>query len=118
MTRSKTAVLVLAALTSNLANGAISRRYNIRASALICLITAKHEKSWGAISADCKIRIYLTGLTENGGLVYDIGTRESTSFDEFPNFDSISEIMFKSIRSYFSLIRPSVLALIFAPANL
>ena len=83
-----------AALASNLANGAISRRYNIRASALIGLITAKHEKSWGAIPADGKNRVYLIGLTEKGGLVYDIHTRQSIGFDEFPNFDSISGIMF------------------------
>ena len=83
-----------AALASNLANGSISRRYNIRASALIGLFAAVNETPWGAIPADGKKRVYLIGLTDKGGLVYDIQTRQSISFDEFPNFDSISGIMF------------------------
>ncbi len=51
-------------------------------------------KPWGAIPADGKKRIYLIGMTEKGGLVYDLHTRQSISFDKFPNFESISGIMF------------------------
>lgn len=61
---------------------------------LIGLLIAKHEKPWGAIPADGKKRFYLIGLTEKGGLVYDLHTRQSISFDKFPNFESISGIMF------------------------
>lgn len=81
-------------LASNIANLAVAGRYNIQSSVLIGLITAKHEKPWGVIPADGKDRIYLIGLTEKGGLVYDLHTRQSIRIDEFPNFESISGIMF------------------------
>ena len=83
-----------ATLTANIANISVAGRYNIHGSVLIGLITAKHEKSWGVIPADGRQRVYLIGLTEKGGLVYDLHTRQSIRFDEFPNFDSISGIMF------------------------
>lgn len=83
-----------ATLAANIANLAVAKRYNVQGSVLIGLITAKHEKPWGAISADGEERIYLLGLTEKGGLVYDLHTRQSISFDDFPNFESISGIMF------------------------
>ncbi len=83
-----------AALASNFANISIATRYNVRSSVLIGLITVQHEKSWDAIPADGNKRVYLVGLTEKGGLVYDLHTRQSINFDNFPNFDSISGIMF------------------------
>ena len=83
-----------ATLAANIANISVAKRYNIQGSVLIGLITVKHEKPWGAIPADGKSRVYLIGLTEKGGLVYDLHTRQSISFDKFPNFDSISGIMF------------------------
>lgn len=83
-----------ATLATNFANISVATRYNVQGSVLIGLITAKHEKSWGAIPADGKRRVYLIGMTEKGGLVYDLHTRQSISFDNFPNFDSISGIMF------------------------
>ncbi len=83
-----------ATLAGNIANISVAGRYNIQASVLIGLITAKHLKSWGAIPADGKKRVYLIGLTEKGGLVYDLHTRQSISFDEFPNFESITGVMF------------------------
>jgi hypothetical protein len=83
-----------AALASNFANISVAKRYNVQSSVLIGLITAQHEKSWGAIPADGKKRIYIIGLTEKGGIVYDLHTRQSISFDKFPNFDSVSGIMF------------------------
>ena len=83
-----------ATLATNLANISVAARYNVQGSVLIGLITAKHEKAWGAIPADGKKRVYLIGMTEKGGLVYDLHTRQSISFDEFPNFESISGIMF------------------------
>jgi len=83
-----------ATLATNIANISVAGRYNIHGSVLIGLITAKHEKSWAAIPADGRQRVYLVGLTEKGGLVYDLHTRQSISLDEFPNFDSINGIMF------------------------
>jgi len=83
-----------ATLAANFANISVATRYRVQGSVLIGLITAKHEKPWGAIPADGKKRIYLVGMTEKGGLVYDLHTRQSISFDKFPNFESISGIMF------------------------
>ncbi len=83
-----------ATLAANIANISVAARYNVQASVLIGLITVKHEKSWRAIPADGRERVYLIGMTEKGGLVYDLHTRQSISFDEFPNFESISGIMF------------------------
>lgn len=83
-----------AGLAGNIANMSVAKRYNVQGSVLIGLITAKHEKPWGAIPADGKFRAYLIGMTENGGLVYDIRTRQSISFDQFPNFDSVVGVMF------------------------
>jgi hypothetical protein len=83
-----------ATLAANIANISVATRYNVQGSVLIGLITAKHEKSWGAIPADGKKRVYLIGMTEKGGLVYDLHTRQSINFDKFPNFDSISGIIF------------------------
>jgi len=83
-----------ATLAANFANIYVAIRYNVQSSVLIGLITAKHEKPWGAIPADGRKRVYLIGLTEKGGIVYDLHTRQSISFDEFPNYDSIDGIMF------------------------
>ena len=82
------------ALAGNIANISVAKRYNVQGSVLIGLITAKHDQPWGVIPADGEVRVYLIGLTENGGLVYDIRTRQSISFDQFPNFDSVVGIMF------------------------
>ncbi len=82
-----------ATLAANFANLSVATRYNVQGSVLIGLLTAKHEKPWGAIPADGKKRIYLIGMTEKGGLVYDLHTRQSISFDKFPNFESISGLM-------------------------
>jgi hypothetical protein len=83
-----------ASLVANFANISVATRYNVQGSVLIGLRIAKHEKPWGAIPANGKKRFYLIGMTEKGGLVYDLHTRQSISFDEFPNFESISGIMF------------------------
>ncbi len=65
---------------------------NISGDILIQAIDADRASSM--VPADGKQRVYLIGLTEKGGLVYDLHTRQSISFDEFPNFESISGIMF------------------------
>jgi hypothetical protein len=83
-----------ATLAGNFANLSVAKRYNVKASVLIGLLEAKHEKPWGAIPADGKKRIYLFGLTEKGGIVYDLHTRQSISFGDFPNFESIIGVMF------------------------
>lgn len=81
-------------LASNVANMAVARRYNTKGSVLIGLITAKGDKPWGKIPADGKDKVYLIGLTEESGIVYDIRTKQSIEFSKFPNIDSIKGIMF------------------------
>lgn len=81
-------------LASNVANISVARRYNVKGSVLIGLITAKGIKPWGKIPADGKYRVYLIGLTEDSGIVYDIRTKQSIEFSKFPNIDSIKGVMF------------------------
>lgn len=81
-------------LAGNIANISVAKRYNVQGSVLIGLIIAKHQHPWGAIPADGKLRAYMLGLTENGGIVYDIRTQQSINFDRFPNFDSVVGVMF------------------------
>jgi len=81
-------------MASNVANISVARRYNVKGSVLIGLITARGDKPWGEIPADGKYRVYLIGLTEDSGIVYDIRTKQSIEFSEFPNVDSIKGVMF------------------------
>ncbi len=81
-------------LASNIANLAVAHRYNVKGSVLIGLITAKNDNPWGAIPGDGAERVYVVGLTEHDGIIYDIQTRQTVQFGEFPNFDTISGIMF------------------------
>ena len=83
-----------ASLASNIANIAVARKYNLKGSVLIGLITATNDKPWGTIPGDGTRRVYVIGLTENDGIVYDIRTRQTVAFGEFPNVDTISGIMF------------------------
>lgn len=82
------------ALASNFANIAVARRHNLRASVLIGFVVAKNVKPWGKIPADGASRIYLLGLTENDGIIYDIRTRQEISAEKFPNIDSIVGVTF------------------------
>lgn len=83
-----------ATLASNFANIAVARRYNLRASVLIGFVVAKNENPWGKIPADGTSQIYLVGLTENDGIIYDIHTRQSIAFEQFPNMDFIKGVLF------------------------
>ncbi|MCP3890785.1 MAG: hypothetical protein GY702_18225 [Desulfobulbaceae bacterium] len=83
-----------AVLASNIANIAVAKRYNLRASVLMGLITAKQEKAWGDIPVDGKVAVYIIGLTEKGGIVYDLRTKQAIGFEDFPNFDSIIGVLF------------------------
>ncbi len=83
-----------AVLASNIANIAVAKRYNLRASVLMGLITAKQEKAWGDIPVDGKVAVYIIGLTEKGGIVYDLRTKQTIGFEDFPNFDSIIGVLF------------------------
>lgn len=81
-------------LASNIANLSVAKRYNIRSSVLIGLLIANSDASWGAIPADKKDRVYLVGLTDKGGIIYDLTTKQAINFEDFPNFDSIRGILF------------------------
>ncbi len=83
-----------AVLASQIANIAVARRYNVQGSVLIGLLTAKNENPWGEIPADGKDRVYVVGLTENDGILYDIRSKQSIEFSNFPNMHTIRGIMF------------------------
>ena len=84
----------LVMLMSNMANLAVAKRYNVKASVLIGLVVVKNNEPWGKISADGKKRVYVIGLTENGALVYDVPTGQIISGKEFPNRANIVGILF------------------------
>ncbi|MEN8190633.1 MAG: hypothetical protein ABFS19_12375 [Thermodesulfobacteriota bacterium] len=81
-------------LMSNVANLSVAKRYNVKASVLIGLMVANSDKPWGRIPADGKPRRYIVGLTEHGGIIYDIPTRQISSLEKFPNQDSMTGVMF------------------------
>jgi len=83
-----------ALLASNFANLSVAKRYNIKSSVLIGLLISEDKKAWGAIPGDGKTRIYVIGLTEKGGIIYDLKTHQRVLFENFPNFDSILGVMF------------------------
>ena len=83
-----------AALATNFANIAVARRHNLRASVLIGFIHAKNKNPWGKIPADGASRLYLVGLTEKDGIIYDIQTRQSIAFERFPNNEFIKGVIF------------------------
>lgn len=81
-------------LASNFANIAVARRHNLRASVLIGFVVAENKNPWGDIPADGAARVYLVGLTENDGMIYDIRSRQTIAFQEFPNKDFIKGVTF------------------------
>ena len=83
-----------ATLASNFANIAVARRYNLRASVLIGFVVARNKNPWGVIPVDGTSRLYLLGLTETGGIIYDIHTRQLIGFEQFPNRDFITGVLF------------------------
>jgi len=85
---------VIAAIASNTANFAVAKRYNLQASVLIGVMAADSVESWGTIPADGKMREYLVALTEKGGIVYDVASRQRVSFEGFPNVDHMTGISF------------------------
>jgi len=85
---------VIAAIASNTANIAVAKRYNLQASVLIGVMAADSVEPWGAIPADGKMREYLVALTEKGGIVYDVVSRQRVSFESFPNVDHMTGISF------------------------
>lgn len=81
-------------LASNIANISVARRYNLRASVAMGMVTAKNEQAWGEIPGDGSFRVYLFGMTENYSVIYDVYTGQSIKAGDFPNLDSITGIMF------------------------
>jgi len=81
-------------LAANIANIAVAKKYNLKASVLIGLIVAENTNPWGKIPGDGASRVYVIALTEHDGIVYDIHTKQTVLFSNFPNFDSIKSIMF------------------------
>jgi hypothetical protein len=86
--------VTFSSLAANIANIAVARRYDLKASVLIGLIKAKNTNPWGRIPGDGDSRVYVIALTEHDGIVYDIHTKQTVLFSKFPNFDSIHSIMF------------------------
>ncbi len=80
-------------LMSNIANIAVAKRYNVKASVLIGLVVAKSEQPWGTIKADGEFRQYVIGLTEDGSIIYDIPTGQVILGKDFPNREYLSGIM-------------------------
>ena len=83
-----------ATLASNFANIAVARRYNLRASVLIGFVVAKNKNPWGVIPANGTSQLYLVGLSETGGIIYDIHSRQLIGFEQFPNKDFITSVLF------------------------
>ncbi|RUM47441.1 MAG: hypothetical protein DSY80_00935 [Desulfocapsa sp.] len=83
-----------ATFMTNMANVAISKRYNIKGSALIGLGVAKNMKPWGTTKADGKKRDYIIALTESGYIVYDFRTHQMTTGKKFPNRDYLTGLIF------------------------
>ena len=81
-------------LAANIANIAVAKKYNLKASVLIGLIMAKNTNPWGKIPGDGASRMYVIALTERDAIVYDIHTKQTVLFSKFPNFDSVYSIMF------------------------
>jgi len=81
-------------LMSSIANIAVAKRYKVKASVLIGVVTAKNNKPWGKIKADGKVRAYLIALTEDGALIYDFSTRQLVKGKEFPNKEYINKMLF------------------------
>ena len=82
-----------ALLASNVANLAVAKRYNIKSSVLIGLLVADSKQPWGKIPADNKRRAYVVCLTQDGGIVYDLLTRQKVPFESFANYDFIVGVM-------------------------
>ena len=87
-------VATVASMASSAANLAVAKRYNLRASVLIGVMRAKSVKPWGAIPADGKDRLYLVTLAGNDPLVYDLWTKQTIPFAEFPNLATMDAIAF------------------------
>lgn len=83
-----------AQLCGEVANLSVARKYNIKSSVLIGLMTAKNKKPWGQIPANSQSRVYIIGLTESGTIIYDIRTEQSIDLNNFPNLDSIYSFVF------------------------
>ncbi len=85
---------VVSALAVNAANLTVAKMHNLKASVLIGVMAATSSIPWGGIPADGKIREYVIALTAQGGIVYDLQTRQRISFEQFPNRDHMLAISF------------------------
>lgn len=81
-------------LMNSAANLQLAKRYNIKASVLIGLMVARNEKPWGKLPGDSNLHDYLIGLTEDGGIVWDMGTGQSCRLADFPNKESMVGMLF------------------------
>ncbi len=86
--------LVFATLASDTANLAVAKHYNLRASVLIGAMRAKSVNQWEAIPGDGAQRIYIVALLQEGGIVYDLQTKQKIGFEQFPNIEHMSAIVF------------------------
>lgn len=85
---------VVSSLATNVANLAVAKRYNIKASVLIGVMAATSGEPWGKIPADGTLREYIVALTEKGGIVYHLPTKQRVSFERFPNREHMLAISF------------------------
>jgi len=79
---------------ANVANIPVSKRYNVKSSVLIGILSAENRRPWGTTKADNMLREYIVGLTRNGFIVYDFRTGKVISGKEFQNRDYIKGIIF------------------------
>jgi hypothetical protein len=82
------------ALASNFANISVARKHNLRASVLIGFVVAPNKNPWGKIPANGTSRLYLFGLTNNDGIIYDIRTKQTIALEQFPNMEFIKGVIF------------------------
>lgn len=80
-------------LVNSVANLSLRKHQNVDAAVLIGIMIADSKKPWGKIPADQKARSYIVALTEDGGLVYDIYTKQTVDLKSFPNTNNITKIL-------------------------
>ncbi len=81
-------------LLNSIANLSLRKHYDVDASVLLGIMVAESKKQWGNIPGDGKKRSYLVALTEDGGVVYDIYSKQMVSLKDFPNLQNVENMLF------------------------
>ena len=87
-------VPVFTSIASNTANLMVGKYYNIHASVLIGIMRVRMVNDWGVISGNQEYETFMVALIKDKGIVYDIKTGQSVTFEKFPNIDFVDGISF------------------------